>query len=208
MSIPTSVPKPACIVFDLGKVLLDFDYGIAARKLAGTRATAPDQIRQFIAESPLLLRYETGHLSRQQFYDQICAETGYCGDIEEFAGFFSDIFAPIPAMVELQGHLRAKGFPTYIFSNTNELAISHIRSNFPFFQNFDGYVLSYEHGSMKPDAALYEVVEKETGRSGAEILYLDDRPENILAGKERDWQVILQESPEKTRKIIAEMGLL
>ena len=61
---------------------------------------------------------------------------------------------------------------------------------------------------MKPDAKLYEVVEAKTGARGAEILYLDDRPENIEAGQARGWQVILQESPEQTRMAIKRLGLL
>jgi FMN phosphatase YigB (HAD superfamily) len=199
---------PRAIVFDLGKVLVDFDYGIAARKLAAQCKLNPEEIRYFIAQSPLLLSYETGQMTRQQFYDQICSATGFCGTIDEFGGFFGDIFVPIEPMVQLQATLRRRGLPTYIFSNTNELAISHIRRNFPFFANFDGYIFSYEHASMKPDARLYEVVERQSGRRGDEILYLDDREENIAAGAQRGWQVILQESPEKSRVAIQKLGLL
>jgi len=111
-------------------------------------------------------------------------------------------------MVELHAELRRRGLPTYIFSNTNELAVRHIRSNFSFFSNFDGYILSYEHGAMKPGAKLYEVVERTTGRRGSEILYLDDRPENVEAGATRGWQVILQENPDKTREAMTALGLL
>ena len=111
-------------------------------------------------------------------------------------------------MVTLHSALRQKNIPTYIFSNTNELAVGHIRRNFPFFANFDGYILSYEHGAMKPDSKLYEVVERQTGRRGSQILYLDDRPENIETGAARGWQVILQESCEKTRSALQALGLL
>ena len=52
------------------------------------------------------------------------------------------------------------------------------------------------------------MVETQTGCRGAEILYLDDRPENVEAGAARGWQVILQESPEKTRLQIEKLGLL
>ena len=90
-------------------------------------------------------------------------------------------------------------FTTYIFSNTNDLAIEHVRRNFPFFQNFDGYIFSYEVGAMKPDAKIYEALEKMTGRRGAEIIYIDDRLENIEAGSARGWRTILHETPEKTR---------
>lgn len=196
------------IVFDLGKVLVDFDYAIAGRKLA-TRATmAAVELGQFLIHVPLIIRYETGLITTEEFFQEVRAASGYQGNIEEFASLFADIFTPIEPMVQLQAQLRRRGFPTYIFSNTNELAIRFIRRNFPFFNNFDGYILSYEHRSMKPDAKLYEAVETQSGARGAEILYLDDRLENIEAGAARGWQVILQESPEKTLASVRRLGLL
>jgi HAD superfamily hydrolase (TIGR01509 family) len=111
-------------------------------------------------------------------------------------------------MIQLQAALRQRGLKTYAFSNTNELAVEHIRRCFPFYATFDGCILSYEHGVMKPDARLYEVVERQSGRRGADLLYLDDRPENVAAGAARGWQVILQESPEKSLAAVRQLGLL
>ena len=196
------------VVFDLGKVLVDFDYGIAGRRLAARATMAAAELGQFLVHVPLIVEYETGMLTSQQFYERVRAASGFLGDLEEFAASFADIFTPIKPMVQLNAELRSRGFPTYIFSNTNELAIHFIGRKFPFFNDFNDYILSYEHGSMKPDSRLYEVVEERTGREGAEILYLDDRPENIAAGAARGWQVILQESPEKSRAAIEELGLL
>jgi FMN phosphatase YigB (HAD superfamily) len=61
---------------------------------------------------------------------------------------------------------------------------------------------------MKPSPALYEVLERVSGFSGPDLLYLDDRPENIDAGAARGWQVLLQESPDKTLQVIEKLGLL
>ncbi|SRR5581483_2974929 len=199
---------PEVVVFDLGKVLVEFDYGIAARKIAARGTSDPIRVREFLDHSPLLFRYETGLMTKEQFFDEVRAGTGFRGDLEEFGRIFGDIFEPIPAMVELHASLRQKKVPVFIFSNTNELAIAHIRKNFPFFSNFDDYILSYQHGAMKPHARLYEVVEEKTGRREAEILYLDDRPENVAAGSERRWQVILQETPERSWAAVKRLGLL
>jgi HAD superfamily hydrolase (TIGR01509 family) len=196
------------VVFDLGKVLVDFDYSIAARRLADRSTVSPEKIRSFIDQSPLLVQLETGMLTTDQFYCEVCAITGFCGTIAEFSDFFADVFVPIEPMIELHAALRRRGLPTYIFSNTNDLAVCHIRRNFPFFANFDGYVLSYECGAMKPEAAIYEVLERKCSRRGTEILYLDDRPENIEAGEARGWKVILQETPEKTLAAVEKLGLL
>jgi FMN phosphatase YigB (HAD superfamily) len=196
------------IVFDLGKVLLDFDYGIAAERFRQTCNLHLDEMRTLLSGPSLLYPYETGLMTTVEFFDKMCTATGYAGTLDEFSSLFCDIFTPIEPMVELQAKLRAHGYPTYIFSNTNDMAIAHIRRNFSFFANFDGYILSYEHGTMKPDQKLYEVVEKQTGEKGDAILYLDDRPENIEAGAARGWQTILQETPEKTISQIGELGLL
>ena len=154
------MPLPSVIVFDLGKVLVDFDYSIAARRIAARGKMTIQEIAQYINQSPLFVQYELGAVTTQQFYAEICRVTGFRGSLAEFSECFADIFVPIEPMVQLQATLRQRGLPAYIFSNTNELAVEHIRRSFPFYANFDGYILSYQHGAMKPDARLYEVVER------------------------------------------------
>jgi HAD superfamily hydrolase (TIGR01509 family) len=205
---PTPKIVPSAVVFDLGKVLVDFDYAIAARRIAARGDMTLLQIAQYIAQSPLFAHYETGTITTRQFYDEVRRVTGFRGDLAEFSECFADIFFPVEPMIQLQAALRRRGLKSYIFSNTNELAVDHVRRHFPFYDNFDGHILSYQHGVMKPAPGLYEVVEREAGRRGAEILYLDDRPENIATGAARGWQVILQESPEKTQAAIQQLGLL
>lgn len=199
---------PSVVVFDLGKVLVDFDYKIAARKIAARGRIGPQEVEDLIDHSPLLFSYETGRITQDQFFAEVRAATGFRGELEEFSRYFSDIFVPIEAMVELHAQLRRRGVPTFVFSNTNELAVGHIRRNFPFFGNFDGYIFSYEHGAMKPEQRIYEVVERMTRSSGKQILYLDDRFENAEAGVIRGWQVIQHETPEKSKAIFEQLHLL
>jgi FMN phosphatase YigB (HAD superfamily) len=190
--------KPA-IVFDLGKVLVDFDWSIAAKKIAARGTTPPEQFHEFLATSPLLWQYECGQLTRADFFEAIRTATAFQGGVAEFNGYFAEIFTEIVPMIALHADLRRRGFKTYILSNTNDLAIEHIRRDFLFFQNFDGYILSYEVGAMKPDAKIYEVLENLTGKRGADLIYIDDRLENVEAGSARGWRTILHETPEKTR---------
>lgn len=199
---------PRAVIFDLGKVLVDFDYSIAARRIAARGKMTLLEIAAYINQSSLFVEYESGRVTTQQFFDEIRKVTGFRGDLAEFSNCFADIFTAIEPMVQLQAELQQRGMSAYAFSNTNELAAEHIRRSFPFYSKFNGCILSFEHGAMKPDARLYEVVERQSGRREAEILYLDDRPENIAAGAARGWQVILQESPEKSRAAIQKLGLL
>ena len=195
------------IVFDLGKVLVDFDYSIAVSRIAERSHRPPREVERFFFYSPLLLDYESGRLTRQDFFEQSRLATGFRGTMEEFGDFFADIFTEIPPMIELHAELRQQNIPTYIFSNTNDLAVEHISRNFPFFRNFDGYIYSYEVGAMKPDAKIYEALEGLTRRRGGEIVYLDDRPENVAGGAARGWQAILHETPEKSRAALKDLKL-
>lgn len=195
------------VVFDLGKVLVDFDYSIAARKVAARSRKPPADLQAFLSSSPLIYQYERGQVTRREFFEQIRGAAGFQGTLEEFGGYFADIFTEIPLMTLLQAELRRQGTKTYIFSNTNDLAVEHIENNFPFFKHFDGYIYSYQIGAMKPDAKIYEAMEKLSGRAGDKIVYLDDRAENVAAGAGRGWKSILHETPEKSRAALAKLGL-
>ena len=110
-------------------------------------------------------------------------------------------------MTAMHAALRASGIPTCIFSNTNGVAVGHIRQRFPFFANFDHYILSYQVGAMKPDAKIYAAVERAVGQTGDAIVYLDDRAENVGGGLARGWRALLHETPEQTIQALRQMGL-
>ena len=196
------------IVFDLGKVLVDFDYSIAARKVAARSTKSLQNLASFLSASPLLVQYECGEVNRREFFEQIRDAVSFQGGLDEFGGYFADIFTEIPQMTALHAELRGRGFKTYIFSNTNDLAIEHVRRSYPFFANFDGYIFSYEIGALKPQPEIYEAMEKMTGRRSADLVYIDDRPENIAAGAARGWRAILHESPAKTRTALKSLDIL
>lgn len=196
------------VVFDLGNVFLRFDYSIAARRIAVRSAVSPERVLELINHSPLIYRFECGQISREELFVELQRLTGFTGTSDEFAHAFCDVFTLIEPMVALNRQLRSRNVPTYIFSNTNEVTIEFIRRSYPFFAEFDGYVFSYEHGAMKPDPKLYEVVERLTARRGPEIFYLDDLPQNVAAGVARGWQAVLHETPDKTRAAIRAAGLL
>jgi HAD superfamily hydrolase (TIGR01509 family) len=198
---------PQAIIFDLGKVLVDFDWMRAAKRFAARCSLpAPLLLVKFLQANPLV-EFEKGRVTPQQFFAEAQRLTGFQGTYAEFVDYFSDIFTEMPEMTAAHAKLRAAGFPTYIFSNTNILAVDHIRAQFPFFANFTGYIYSYEHDAMKPEAKLYEVAEQMSGRRGPELLYLDDREENIAAGATRGWQVILQENPAQSVAAMRALGL-
>jgi putative hydrolase of the HAD superfamily len=202
------ITQPDVVVFDLGKVLVDFDYRIAARQLAELSVVPPERIVELLLDTPLLGRYERGEMSTEEFHAVVGQHLRFRGDFAEFARRFGDIFTPIDPMIRLHAEVRAAGFPTAVLSNTNDLAVRQIRAVFPFFAGFDHYVFSHEHHAMKPDIRLYRAMEAATGRRGAALCFIDDRPENVDAAARLGWQSSVHHSPDATRRRLQELRVL
>ena len=186
-------PKiPEVVVFDLGKVLLDFDYDIAIRRFSERSDAGIDKVHELI-NSSVQYDYESGKITTDDFFAYVKDGAGFQGARSEFIDFFSDIFSPMEIMLKFFKQVKAAGIPTCVFSNTNEIAIQYISKQYPFYSCFDFYVLSFQEKGMKPDEPIYRVVEKKTMKSGESILYIDDRLENIETGSRLGWQTILQD---------------
>ena len=193
------------VVFDLGKVLVDFDYGIAARKLAEQSEASANEIQTIIDQSPLLFRYESAEMNTPEFFAEVKKRIRFTGTFDEFAAAFADIFTEVPEMTRLHAELRERGLHTSVLSNTNEIAIAHVRKNFPFFAGFDDYVFSFEHAALKPHERIYRIAEQCSGTRGSEILFIDDKPENVSGAQQLGWQTICHRSADETIRRVREI---
>ena len=74
--------------FDIGKVLLDFDYGIFVRRMAPRTQMDVPALDAFLNQSPLLAQYESGRLTSSEFFTVVQKETGFDGTEAAFAAYF------------------------------------------------------------------------------------------------------------------------
>jgi putative hydrolase of the HAD superfamily len=164
---------PDAFLFDIGNVIITFDFRISAEKLAEDSAVPADEILPLV--SPLATELELGRLSPEQFIAGASARIGYTGTPERFQAVFADIFALNDPMAAFVAELKAAGTPLYLLSNTNAIHASFFEANFPVFGLFDGGIYSHEVGLMKPDPAIYERARSD---------YIDDNAANCVAGGE------------------------
>ena len=196
------------VAFDIGKVLLDFDYDIFVNRMAPRTNMDESGLNAFLNQSPLLAKYESGQLTSTEFAEIVRMETGFGGLENEFAAFFEKIFTPIPDVIEMHRKIAESGMATYTFSNTNEMAVRHMTRAYDFWPRFSGHVLAHEVKALKPETKMYDFLERATGCRGGEIAYVDDRPENIEVGRARGWNVIQQHTPIETRLALVELGVI
>lgn len=196
------------VVFDLGKVLVDFDHSRALRTLherLGAEAAAALTVAVMQGH---IDRFESGRCDSHGFYRNVCGAGTERLPFEAFCGIYCDIFAPLEPMIEAHAQLRRRGMPVFLFSNTSPLHYDYCRARFPFLADFDAHVLSFRIGCAKPEPESYAAVEAATGRSGGALLFIDDRPENVEGAAMRGWRVIHHRNVETTLASLTALSLL
>ena len=173
------------LLFDLGKVLVDFDHLRSAQRIAAFCSKTPRQIYDLFFESGVTLAFESGKITPEDFYHQVKQMLGLELSYDSFAPIWNDIFflsAKNRSVFGLVNALRAN-YKVAMLSNINILHYEYLKNNFPVFGVFDKLFLSFQLGLIKPDKEIYNLVIRELGASPQEIFYTDDRPELVQSAK-------------------------
>lgn len=171
---------PEAYLFDIGNVILAFDFRISAGRLAEEASASAEEILALV--SPLTVDLELGRLSVGDFIGEASARIGYTGSPERFRSDFADIFELNEPMAAFIRSLKAKGTPIYLLSNTNAIHAPFFEAAYPVFGLFDGGIYSHEAGLMKPDPAIYERARSDLALVPERTVYIDDNAANCAAG--------------------------
>lgn len=179
--MPDSPPVRAG-VFDVGRVLLHFDFKKTTERLA-PRCSLPVREMDKVWTSALVDDYARGRLSCDEFARQAARQIGFGGSSEEFLDAWSDIFAPNPAMFARVRRWKARGLRLFLLSNTCESHVRFFTKRWKIFREFDGATYSCRVDAMKPDPAIYRALFEGCGVAPATAVFLDDLAANVAAAR-------------------------
>ncbi len=163
------------IAFDLGGVLVKVDHWRFCRRLGRLTHRSPEEIFSQVFETGLEPGYDTGRISSREFYRRVATHFEVEVSFAEFGALWSEIFEPMEGMEEVLARLQPR-YPLFLLSNTNALHFHYIKRHFPStLRHFQACILSYQVGSRKPEAAIYQALIRQAGRPPEQILYLDDK---------------------------------
>ena len=172
------------IISDMGQVVLHFDNRLFFRKMTRYTSRSEEEIRAIThANIELVDLFDKGKITPEEFYQK--AKTGLEAEVSygDFFAAYCDVFAVNPPILGLLKKLKPK-YKLILLSNTDVVRFSHIKRKFPELMIFDGYVLSFDYGRMKPDPEVYQAA-LELARSKPEkAVFIDDLRENV-EGAER-----------------------
>ena len=182
--------KISAVCFDLGKVLLQFDWQLMLDRVAKQSPLPPARIALLLKEDPQVIAYEAGGITSAKFFAHLKKILLYKGTARELRAAFVEIFTPLPEHIALAA-LLAPHYPLAIISNTNEAHIIHAEETYSFFSLFHARIYSHEVRAMKPDPAIYKrALASLGGIDPLEALFIDDLEANILGAVKLGWQTI------------------
>ncbi len=164
-------------LFDIGNVLLKFDFNIAFRKFA-ERGDLSDPVDVMAALDQVKVPYEDGQIDRAAFIRGAFDVLRYRGTEAEFVSAWREIFVPNDPMFALVEKLHGR-FPLYLLSNTNDIHRDYFFRQYPVFQRFTAGVYSHEARASKPNRAIYETAVRQLGLEPASTFFIDDLLPNI-----------------------------
>jgi putative hydrolase of the HAD superfamily len=178
--------------FDLGNVLLTFDYEAACRRISDLAGVGLPQVKEIIFNSDLEIRHERGEITTREFYEAFCERSGARPDYEQMLQVFCNIFELNVPVAPIVGQLRAVGHRLGILSNTSPAHWEFIADGrFTLIRSFfDVHVLSYEVGAMKPEAEIYRAAEELAGEPAQSIFFVDDRAANVAGARDYGFDAV------------------
>ena len=178
--------RPA-MIFDFGNVVAHFDFARSGERLGQPLGLSGPEFVEIAKEAGLgevLKVYESGGMDSEEFHRRVCSLTRIEPTFDAFATDWGDIFTPNEPVHAILRELKRLGYPLFLGSNTNELHARHFRRQFEAILGlFDGLILSYEVGRIKPDSGFFGACAAVAGRPPRECVFIDDLVENVEAAR-------------------------
>jgi len=185
------------VCFDLGGVLVRVRESLAAACAAAEVAVPksvadPGHARVFSSSfSALGQQAATGQIGMEDFFVETGRLTGLSlSDLKRVSRAW--LAGSQPGVAELIDELADGEALTACLSNTHEhhwrVLTDADATEYAWVRRLDYRFASHLIGHIKPDARIYRHVEDETGINGGQILFFDDREENVAAARDLGWQ--------------------
>ena len=194
------------IIFDLGRVLVHFDFNRSYRELAGFCPHAPADIPRLLAPSGLVERFETGLIEPRPFVEELSRILSLRTDYENFCRVFNSIFTDLLIPDSLVEALGAR-YRLVLLSNTNAIHFPMLRETYPVLRHFHRLVLSYEVKAMKPRPAIYHAAIERAGCLPGECFYTDDIAEYVEGARREGIDAVQFQSAAQLQEELSRRGI-
>ena len=171
------------IIFDLGKVIVPFDFQRGYDRMAPLCRYSPAEIPERLRGCDLVANFEEGKIDPEAFVKQLSSILELNASYDEFCGIWSSIFLPDTLISEeLLARLRER-YRLLLLSNTNAIHFEMVKRTYPILDQFHHHVVSYRVGALKPSPVIYEEAIKNAQCAPSECFFTDDIPAYVAGAR-------------------------
>jgi HAD superfamily hydrolase (TIGR01549 family) len=173
------------IIFDLGGVILNIDYGQTANAFKKIGVTNFDEIYSQAKQGQVFDKLETGKLSIEEFSNYMKEFVPSLKSIDIDKAWNAMLLDLPVQRIDLLKELK-KGYRLFLLSNTNEIHIKAFRKMIK--SSYGEYILddifeqqyySSEIGMRKPNVDCLQYVLDQNGLEPSETLFIDDSMQHV-----------------------------
>ncbi len=199
---------PRALVFDVGQVIVRLNVNRALATLGASANLSAEQVLSAIRSHPRMRDFQEGRLTPGQWHEELVCGLGLRLPFEQFCEAWNSALEPETILDDdLFAHLATR-YRLLLLSNTDPIHIGHLEAHFSFPHQFSARLYSCSVGASKPDAAIYRRAIQEAGVAPERILYIDDNPDFVEAGRRAGMQALLFEGAEQLREVFHRRGIL
>lgn len=168
-------------LFDIGRVLLDFDFESSLMRLIPKGIDKPDERIKQVLQCKDALEY--GQTNPASFADWALRILESEATREQFYQTWQQIFTVNEPMWQCVREFADNNHALILISNINAIHCPWIFTKYPEFSYFERKILSFEVGILKPDPAIYQYAINKYRLDPLATIYIDDQPQNIISGQ-------------------------
>ena len=178
------------VVFDLGKVLLDWNPRYYYRQFFSTEG-AMDAFLAEVLPPAWVAEMDAGKPARVAIAERQRLFPEHARLIAGWTeGWHSMLRGAIPESVEILAALRARRTRLYALTNFSTETFPVARERFDFLSWFEDAVVSGEHGVVKPDRRIFEIAIRRFRIDPPRSVFVDDLAENVAAARARGFHAL------------------
>lgn len=196
------------IVFDVGKVLVDFDWQGFFDSLEFT----PDiyeKVADATVRSELWNEFDRSKMSDEEILEGFLQRAPGCE--EEVMRFWDNIGNSIKCYdytLSWISSLQEKGYGVYLLSNYPRRLYSQSIQELSFVEDVDGAVFSFEVQATKPEPEIYKALLDKYQLQPIECVFVDDNRSNIIAANQLGMATIHFHTKSQAEEELKSLGVV
>ena len=171
------------IFFDLFGVLLGIDQSVVVQYLSKLTNTPYLKTREITMGEPYM-QLERGETKFQEYVEDIrtLLPNGDRIDADKLRGIWMNSRVGEMPVVSLLDELQKK-YAVWVISNTTEVHIKSLQSQFVFFNSFNGLITSERAGFHKPHPNIFKFAMEEANTDAVSCIFIDDSYTNVKSAE-------------------------